>query len=64
MFSTDPLFMDLEPVSDRRERKYGTFLLSGVFSLALNEQSSFHIDRHKVSLRCVFVGVYLGSMID
>ena len=42
---------------ERREMKDNMFVLCGGFSVMLNEQSSFHIDRSKVSLQCVFAGV-------
>jgi hypothetical protein len=56
MFSIET-FRDLEPVPERREMKENMFVISGVFSVTLNEQSSFHIDRNKVSLLCVRAGV-------
>jgi hypothetical protein len=53
MFSIETLFRDLETVPERREMKENMFVISGVFSVSLNEQSFFHIDKSKVYLQCV-----------
>jgi hypothetical protein len=57
MFSIETVFRDLEPVPERREMKENMFELSGVLSVTLNEQTTFHKDRSKISLQCVFAGV-------